>query len=26
MTSQLIKKIVTGDEIRNAFLKFYSEK
>ncbi len=26
MTSQLIKKIVTGDQIRNAFLKFYSEK
>ncbi|MBO6978137.1 MAG: alanine--tRNA ligase [Prochlorococcus marinus XMU1428] len=27
MTSQLIKKkVVTGDEIRNAFLKFYSEK
>ncbi len=26
MTSQLIKKIVTGDEIRNAFLNFYSEK
>ena len=26
MTSQLIKKIITGDEIRNAFLKFYSEK
>ena len=26
MTSQLTKKIVTGDEIRNAFLKFYSEK
>ncbi len=26
MTSQLIKEIVTGDEIRNAFLKFYSEK
>ncbi|MDC3146994.1 alanine--tRNA ligase [Prochlorococcus sp. AH-716-I09] len=26
MTSQLIKKIVTGDEIRNAFLKFYSNK
>ncbi len=26
MTSQLIKKIVTGDDIRNAFLKFYSEK
>ncbi|MCQ9200131.1 MAG: alanine--tRNA ligase [Prochlorococcus marinus CUG1437] len=26
MTSRLIKKIVTGDEIRNAFLKFYSEK
>jgi len=26
MTSQLIKKIVTGDEIRNAFLKFYNEK
>ncbi len=26
MTSQLIKKIVTGDEIRNAFLKFYSGK
>jgi len=26
MTSQLIKKIVTGDEIRNAFLKFYSKK
>ncbi len=26
MTSQLIKKIVTGDEIKNAFLKFYSEK
>ena len=26
MTSQLIKKIVTGDEIRSAFLKFYSEK
>ncbi len=26
MTSQLIKNIVTGDEIRNAFLKFYSEK
>ncbi len=26
MTSQLIKKIVTGDEIRNAFLKFYGEK
>ena len=26
MTSQLIKQIVTGDEIRNAFLKFYSEK
>ncbi len=26
MTSQIIKKIVTGDEIRNAFLKFYSEK
>ncbi len=26
MTSQLIKKIVTGDEIRNAFLKFYSDK
>jgi alanyl-tRNA synthetase len=26
MTSQLIKKIVTGDEIRNAFLEFYSEK
>jgi len=26
MTSQLIKKIVTVDEIRNAFLKFYSEK
>ncbi len=26
MTSQLIKKIVSGDEIRNAFLKFYSEK
>ncbi len=26
MTSQLIKRIVTGDEIRNAFLKFYSEK
>ena len=26
MTSQLIKKIITGDEIRNAFLKFYNEK
>ncbi len=26
MSSQLIKKIVTGDQIRNAFLKFYSEK
>ncbi len=26
MASQIIKKIVTGDEIRNAFLKFYSEK
>jgi len=26
MTSQLIKKIITGDEIRNAFLEFYSEK
>ena len=26
MTSQLIKKIITGDEIRNAFLNFYSEK
>ncbi len=26
MASQLIKKIVTGDEIRNSFLKFYSEK
>jgi len=26
MTSQLNNKIVTGDEIRNAFLKFYSEK
>ncbi|AIQ94086.1 alanine--tRNA ligase [Prochlorococcus sp. MIT 0604] len=26
MTSQLIKKIVTGDEIRNAFLQFYSQK
>jgi len=26
MKSQLVKKIVTGDEIRNAFLKFYSEK
>ena len=26
MTSQLIKKIVTGDEIRNAFLNFYSAK
>ena len=26
MTSRLIKKIITGDEIRNAFLKFYSEK
>ena len=26
MTSELINKIVTGDEIRNAFLKFYSEK
>ena len=26
MTSQLIKKIVSGDDIRNAFLKFYSEK
>ena len=26
MTSKLIKKIVTGDEIRNAFLKFYTEK
>jgi len=26
MTSQLIKKIVTGDKIRNAFLKLYSEK
>jgi len=26
MTSQLIKKIVTGDEIRNAFLEFYSKK
>ena len=26
MSSQLLKKIVTGDEIRNAFLNFYSEK
>ncbi len=26
MTSQRIKKINTGDEIRNAFLKFYNEK
>ncbi|MBO8239128.1 alanine--tRNA ligase [Prochlorococcus marinus XMU1412] len=26
MKSQIIKKIVTGEEIRNAFLKFYSEK
>ena len=26
MTSQVIKKIVSGDEIRDAFLKFYSEK
>ena len=26
MTSQLIKKIITGDEIRNAFLNFYYEK
>ncbi len=26
MTSRLIKKIVTGDEIRNAFLNFYSGK
>ena len=26
MTSQLIKQIITGDEIRNAFLKFYNEK
>ncbi len=26
MTSQLIKKIITGDEIRNAFLNFYSDK
>jgi len=26
MTSQLIKKIITGDEIRKAFLKFYNEK
>jgi len=26
MTSQLVKKIITGDEIRNAFLEFYSEK
>ena len=26
MTSQLIKKIITGDEIRNAFLEFYREK
>ena len=26
MTSQLIEKIITGDEIRNAFLKVYSEK
>ena len=26
MTSQIIKKIITGDEIRKAFLKFYSEK
>ena len=26
MTSQIIKKIVTGDEIRTAFLKFYNEK
>ena len=26
MTSRLIKKIITGDEIRNAFLNFYSEK
>ena len=26
MKSQLIKKIITGDEIRNAFLEFYSEK
>ncbi len=26
MTSQRIKKIITGDEIRNAFLKFYNEK
>ncbi len=26
MTSQLIKKIITGDEIRNAFLNFYNEK
>ena len=26
MTSQLIKKIITGDEIRKAFLNFYHEK
>ncbi|KGF89385.1 MULTISPECIES: alanine--tRNA ligase [Prochlorococcus] len=26
MTSQLVKKIITGDEIRNAFLNFYSDK
>ncbi len=26
MSSQLIKKIISGDEIRNAFLDFYSEK
>ncbi len=26
MTSQLIKKIITGDEIRKAFLSFYSQK
>ena len=26
MTSQLVKKIITGDEIRNAFLNFYNEK
>ena len=26
MTSQIVKKIITGDEIRNAFLNFYNEK
>ena len=26
MTSQLINKIITGDEIRKAFLNFYHKK